>query len=127
MTLLKQILGWSVAVGLVIMCLGTLWAIIRFSFISGRRTRGEKQRLQVPDAAGVERLAGIPIPIELIEFYRKSDVIGRTEFHFVDLSQTPPKGWFIGGFVPLTPIDTKEHRMISKIPGVPIATDLDGG
>jgi hypothetical protein len=127
MELVKQIFAVALTVGLVAICLAVLWAIIRFSIISPRRTQGGQDRLRSPDPTGVARVTGTHLSDELVAFYRSSPVITRTEFRLVDSSQTPPRDWFIGCFVPLTALDSKEHRAISNVPGVPIATDLDGG
>ncbi len=104
-----------------------LGAMIRFAFISPRRTKGARQRLRRPDVRGLEALCGFSAPPELVTFYKESPFVERTEFSLLDPSKTPPKEWRIGTFEPLTRIDTRELLKASGVPGIPIAIDLEKG
>jgi len=106
---------------------GVLWAIVRFSILSSRRTRGASARLRRPDLAGVERLCGFPLPPDLASFFLEDPMVERAEFQLVDTTKDPPIRWDIDGFFPLTPTDVREWRTISRVPGVPIAGDFDKG
>ena len=113
-----------VFVGLLLLVLGT---IVRFSIVSALRTRGAAGRLRQPDLQGVENLCGFRLPPELRDFYARSPLVGMSEFNLVDKRTAEPRTWFIGAFVPLTPVDVREARSISNAPGVPIADDGDKG
>jgi hypothetical protein len=119
-----NIVGWSI-VGLLLWLLST---IIRFSLISPLRTKGAKQRLRSPDPSGAASVVGFAPPQALVDFYRHSTLIDRQEFTLLDRSTSPPARWPIGGFIPLSAIDTKEAITVSGIRrGIPIADDLDKG
>lgn len=104
-----------------------LWVIIRFSIISNIKTKGARVRLRFPDPEGVAPVCGFRPSEELVEFYKTAEVIDKQMFHFVDTRPSPPKGWFIGNFIPITPTDTEEWRKVSGVPGLPIAADWDAG
>lgn len=104
-----------------------LWAIVRFGFVSARRTRGAAGRLRDPDPAAVERVVGFAPPPALAAFYRESDLAARTEVTLVDGAASPPARWFVGAFIPLAAPDVREWRAVSGVPGVPVATDGDKG
>jgi hypothetical protein len=124
---MSEILAASLAMLLVCVALFVLWAIIRFGVVSARRTRGAAERLRRPDAGGVERVCGFGLPPALAAFYRESDLVERGEFAFIDGAVSPPARWFVGGFIPLAAQDVREWRVISGVPGVPIADDGDKG
>jgi hypothetical protein len=108
-----------VAVGLLLLLLG---AIIRFSVISPRRTRGSRSRLRQPDAPGVADLCGFQPPADLVDLYRVTPFVERVEFQLVDERQSPPRRFDIGAFIPLTPRDVREARAVHGIrDGIPIA------
>jgi hypothetical protein len=114
-----------VAVAILLLVLG---AIVRFSIVSSWRTRGARDRLSQPDAAGVERVCGFPVPADLVQMYREGSLTRLVEFSLVDKSQQPNKTWFFGGFYPLTSQDVLEQRKIHGITaGIPIADDMDKG
>jgi hypothetical protein len=124
---LKEILYLAIAFPIILGLLYFLWIIIRFAFISDIKTKGAKQRLRIPDPDGVASICGFRPTRELVEFFQSADVIECLEFHLVDTRTTPPKGWFIGSFIPISPIDATEWRKITHLPGLPIADDCDGG
>jgi hypothetical protein len=122
-----EIVGSIIAVAVIALLLVTLGAIIRFSFISPRRTKGARQRLRRPDIRGLEALCGFSPPSELVAFYKEAPFVELTEFTLIDRSQTPAKEWIIGTFHPLTLIDVKEGIASSGVPGIPIAIDIEKG
>jgi len=122
-----EIVGSIIAVVVIALLLLTLGAIIRFSFISPRRTKGARQRLRRPDIRGLEGLCGFRPPPELVAFYKEASFVELTEFTLIDRSQTPAKEWIIGTFEPLTVVDTREALKASGVPGIPIATDIEKG
>lgn len=114
-----------VSVAMLILVLG---AIVRFSILSSWRTRGARDRLSHPDAAGVEKVCGFPPPPDLVQMYRQGSLTRLVEFSLVDKTQQPNKTWFFGGFYPLTSQDVLEQRRIHGITtGIPIADDMDKG
>jgi hypothetical protein len=114
-----------VALAILLLVLG---AIVRFSIVSSWRTRGARDRLGHPDAAGLERVFGFPPPADLVQMYREGSLTQLVEFWLVDKTQQPNKTWFFGGFYPLTTQDVLEQRKIHGITiGIPIADDMDKG
>ena len=99
----------------------TLLAIVRWSIISPIRTRASRARLQQPDAEGVARLCGMPVPSDLVEFYRTDPRVAAES-----LTLRAPDGheWDLGAFNPLCVPDVTEWRKVSRVPGIPIATDI---
>lgn len=124
---LKEILYLAITVPIILGLLYLLWVIIRFAVISDIKTKGAKGRLRVPDPDGVASICGFRPAREIVEFFQSADVIECPEFHFVDTRSSPPKGWFIGGFIPMTPVDAREWLKITQVPGLPIADNCDGG
>lgn len=124
---LKEILYLAIVLPIVCGLIYLLWIIIRFALISDIKTKGSERRLRAPDPEGVASVCGFHPTGELVEFFRSADVIECLEFHFVDTRSTPPKGWFIGSFIPMTPVDAKEWLKITRVPGLPIANDCDAG
>src|SRR5687768_16872136 len=122
-----QLLVGLLVAGVALLLLLLLWAVVRFGLVSPRRTRGATGRLRAPDAAAVGRVCGFPLPPAVAAFYRESDLVERTEFTLVDAAASPPARWSVGGFVPLTAADVREWRVVSGVPGVPIANDGDKG
>jgi len=120
-----SILVSVLAAALLLLVLG---AIVRFSIVSPVRMRGAHDRLQDPDAAGVERVCGFPPPPDLVELYRDGALTRRSEFALVDTTREPARTWSFGGFYPLTGQDVMEQRKVHRITtGIPIADDLDKG
>jgi hypothetical protein len=124
---LKEILFLVIAIPIVVGCLCLLWIIIRFAIISDIKTKGARDRLRFPDPEGVAGICGFRPGEDLVEFFKTAEVIIEQEFHFIDTRPSPPKGWFIGSFIPISPTDTKEWRKVSGVPGLPIADNCDGG
>jgi hypothetical protein len=116
-----KLLGWIAAAAFVGLLLTTLWGILRWSIISGLRTRGSAGRLRQPDAEGVARLCGIPVPANLVDFYRRDS---RVTGDGLTLRAQDGREWEIGGFNPLAVQDVSEWRKVSRVPGIPIATDI---
>lgn len=121
------LLGAGVAVGAVASLVLLLYAIIRFSIVSPRRTRGWKRRLRHPETEGVHGVSGFQPSPDLIAFYRQAPFIELVEFYLVDRSKKPAVEWPVGAFNPLTPVDVREQMKISGVAGIPIADDLDKG
>lgn len=124
---IKEILYLVIGITIASGCIWLLWIMIRFAIISGIKTKGAAGRLRCPDPDGVTAICGFRPSAELIEFYRTSDLLDKHEFHFVDTRPSKPKGWFIGSFIPIAPVDTKEELKISGVRGLPIADNCDGG
>jgi hypothetical protein len=127
METVKNAVGLIVAIGFIAGLLFLLWAIIRFSIFSRVKTRGAHNRIRKPESEGISSICGFELSEELIDLYRNAEFIERTEFYLVNRLHTPPQGWFIGGFFPLSSIDVKENRKVSHVSGIPIADDLDKG
>jgi hypothetical protein len=123
----EAFIGYATAIAVIVVGLLLLGAIIRFSIISGLRTKSAPMRLRNPNLSGVEQVCGFSLPSDLASFFEEMAFIERTEFELVDDSKTPPRVWPIGSFIPLTPRDVRESRKVSGVPGVPIAGDLDKG
>jgi hypothetical protein len=105
-----------------------LVAIVRFSIISGVKSRGAQTRLRSPQPEGVAEVCGFPPPPELVSLFREANFVTQTEFILLDTSQAPPRRWEIGSFIPLTRRDVREARLVHGIrDGIPVATDLDKG
>lgn len=121
MTLLANLLLIAFVGGLLYL----LWAIIRFSIVAPFRTRNAAARLRQPDPGGIEALVGFPVPAALVEFYASWPHLGKTEYYLVNPSTG--RSWFIGGFQPLSRVDAKEMISASRVPGLPIAGDMDKG
>jgi hypothetical protein len=122
------VIGTVLAVLFVSAAMLVLAAIIRFSIISGMRTRGAAARLRNPDVEGVAEVYGFLPPADLVDLFLEADFVPRTEFVLLDNRQAPPRGWEIGRFIPLTRPDVREARLVHGIrDGIPIATDLDKG
>jgi hypothetical protein len=102
-----------------------LWGIIRFSVVSPFRTRGARDRMRRPDPDGIEGLVGFPVPAPLVGFYRSWPHLEKSEFFLVD--PATGRDWFIGGFQPLALVDAKEMIAASRVPGLPIAGDMNKG
>jgi len=83
--------------------------------------------LRQPNAQAVEQVCGFPVPQELVDLYAHAQFVERVEFELVDATKDPPMAWPIGQFIPLCATDAKEWRVISGVPGVPIAADLNKG
>jgi hypothetical protein len=122
-----QAIGYVVALLFIGGMLALLWSIVRFSLISRVKTGNAQDRLRHPDPAGVEKECGIDVPAELADLYTTAPFVERFEFELVDGHRQPPRVWPIGQFIPLSPIDAREWRVITRAPGVPLATDLDKG
>ena len=124
---MTQVIAVVVLILLISAFLLVLGAIIRFSIISPIRTRGAKNRLRSPNLEGIEQLCGFAPPEDLVTLYRTAPFIESTEFDLVDPNRIPPKAWFIGIFNPLSLIDIREQRTITRVPGIPIAVDGERG
>jgi hypothetical protein len=122
-----DIIGKILFFAVIALVLVGLGAMIRFAFISPRRTKGARQRLRRPDIRGLEALCGFPAPPELVAFYKEAPIVELTEFKLLDHSKTPTKEWMIGTFEPLTLVDTRELLKASGVPGIPFAVDIEKG
>jgi hypothetical protein len=127
METLKTIVIWALFLGFIGGLLITLWGIIRFAIISPIKTKGARDRLRKPNISGVKALCGFEPSTELVDFYTNCKFTEKMEFSLEDQSQTPSKKWFIGEFFPLTALDVKENLIISRVPGIPIADDMNKG
>ena len=122
---MQSIIAAIVAVVFIGTLLLVLGAIVRFSFVSARRTRNSSSRLRTPDVAGLGQVGGLQPPTDLDPFYREERFVEKTEFYLVDPGSRAR--WFIEAFLPVTPRDTKEWRKVSGVAGIPIAIDQDKG
>ncbi len=127
MELFRSIFGWLLGGLLVSAGLFLLYSIVRYSIISPWLTRGDRQRLRVPVADGVEKACGFEPQADLVRFYETCPFVERMEFYLVDRDATPPASWEIGAFIPLHIKDIRESQKIMRVPGIPIATDMDKG
>jgi hypothetical protein len=119
----------SYLIGALIVGFGLLMlaVIFRFSVLSPRRIRGSRAMLRTPDREGVERAAGLTVPSDLVWLYKEVPFVERMEFELVDGSKMPPHRWTIGEFSALIGPVVQEMRAISRVPGIPIASDMDKG
>lgn len=114
-----------VAVSVLLLLLG---AILRYSLVSGLRTKDARLRLRNVDVQGVERVCGFAVPSDLIEMYRTSTLVELVELSLADNTQQPSRRWSFAGFYPLTGRDVQEQRKIHGVSdGIPIAADLAKG
>jgi hypothetical protein len=105
-----------------------LVAILRFTIVSERRTRGAEGRLRYPNATEVAGIVGFPPPADLVAFYERAPFLDRKEFQLVDPTQEAGRAWDIGEFIPLTARDAREASAISSVKQLlPIAWDMDKG
>jgi hypothetical protein len=113
-------IGLIVAAVIIGMLLFTLCGIVRWSIISSNRTRGSAGRLRTPDPDGVAQLCGIRVPPELLDFYRNDS---RVSTEALTLRGTDGREWEFGAFNPLCVPDVSEWRKVSRVPGIPFASD----
>jgi hypothetical protein len=104
-----------------------IYSIVRYSIISPWLTRGDRQRLRTPVVDGVERACGFEPSTDLVRFYATCPFVERMEFYLVDRAATPPASWEMGAFIPLHIRDIRESQKIMRVPGIPMATDMDKG
>ena len=117
-----------VAVVAMLLLVVTMGTVIRFAVLSPLRRRDARQRLEEPDADGVEQACGFPPPADLVRLYREGSLTRLVEFSLVDKTQHPNKRWSFGEFYPLTYKDVLARRKIHGITaGIPIAGDMDKG
>jgi hypothetical protein len=124
---MADFVGYIAAALFVGALLGLLWAMVRFGVIGCARTRGARERLRQPDAAGVSALCGVVLSPDVEALYRDSALVEGSDLALVDERATPPVRWPVEQFIPLTPRDVREWRTITGVPGVPIAIDSDKG
>jgi hypothetical protein len=123
---MSERLGLFLAILLVAGCIAVLLAIIRFSIISSRRTRGAKGRLHRPNLAEVEAKWNIKLPAALEALYA-SALVESAEQYLAAPGADREHAWHFYKFIPLTVRDLSESLKIAKVPGLPIAIDGDKG
>src|SRR5688572_33341257 len=104
---LQEVIAGVVAIGLLVGGICVIWAIIRFSFVSERRTRGWQIRLRKPRMHEVEAKWNIRLP-QVLESFFQSNVADRSEFYFAPAGSDQAKQWYIEHFIPLTARDITE-------------------
>ncbi len=105
-----------------------LWAIVRFSIVSPKRTAGAATRLRAPDLIGAAKAAGFHPPPEIEEFYLESPLVEMQECVLIDSSKQPPREWPLARFFPISEVDVAERLAVAGLSGVlPIASDLEKG
>ena len=77
-----------------------LVAILRFTIVSDRRTRGAEGRLRYPNATEVAGIVGFPPPADLVAFYERAPFLDRKEFQLVDPTQEATNVREFEGFEP---------------------------
>ena len=117
MTYLSGLLAAVFVLGLLLV----LFGIVRWSIVSSIRTRGGAARLRRPDPDGVARLTGIPVERSLCEMYQADDRVSRESLVLVDGAG---KEWWVGAFFPLAVPDVSEWRKLTRVTGIPIASDM---
>jgi hypothetical protein len=127
MELVRSMFGWLMGGLLVFAGLFLLYSIVRYSIISPWLTRGDRQRLRTPVVDGMEKACGFEPQAGLVRFYETCPFVERMEFYLVDRAAAPPASWEIGAFIPLHIKDIRESQKIMRVPGIPIATDMDKG
>lgn len=76
--------------------------IVRFWILQAMGGSGERQRLQRPEVAAVERTWGVKLP-RGIETYLQSETVKRREFHLASRGSKQEKEWWYGeSFLTLT-------------------------
>jgi hypothetical protein len=123
---LNQIIPLVVSAAFLAGCIFVLWAIIRFSIISPRRTRGWQQRLSKPNLAEVESKWDIRLPRSL-ELLFQSDLVRQTECYLAPPGGDETTRWYIAQFIPITSQDLSEWIKVTRVPGIPIAIDGSKG
>ena len=103
-----------------------LWAIVRFAIIAPMRLRGAERRLRKPQPQGVEKKWGVKLPPVLAQLYREHPIIEKTEFYLAAEPSNPDGLLYIYSFTSLTVLDITEEKKVSRVPGIPIATENKG-
>ena len=122
---LQRILGWLGSL-VIVGCGGlVLWAIVRFSIVSPRRTRGWRDRLRKPNLSEVESQWNLRLPRSIESFFH-GDLVELSELYF-----SPPGAdevrWYVAHVIPFTSRDLSEWSKITRVQGLPIAVDGSKG
>ncbi len=124
--MIQRAFAITIVLILAFVCLAVLWAIIRYSFISGRRTHGWQRRLHHPTIAEVEANWKLSLPASLESLYR-SEFVDCSECYLAPRDSDRAGWWYLAHFIPLTVRDVSEWLAIVNVPGIPIAIDGNKG
>jgi hypothetical protein len=122
----QQMIGWIGSFVLVGGGLLLLRAILRFSIISPRRTRGWKNRLHQPNLPEVESTWKVQLPRSLESLFQ-SNIVELSEVYLSPAGIGGSARWYVARFIPFTSRDLAEWIKITSVPGFPLAIDGDEG
>ncbi len=122
----QQMIVAAVGIAIVIGCFYLLWAIIRFSVIGPRRSRGWQKRLRKPQVSEIESKWDVHLPPALETLFQSS-VVERFEFYLAPPGTDRARWYYVSRFIPMTERDVSEWIATTKVPGIPIALDAGKG